>query len=87
MLLVKNLALLLSRIRTCTYFRHFTLLTLNSPLGRGLLTGHIKNSQDLEEGDFRRSFARFQDEVCAHSYSNLAADVTTLPRTPGITFS
>lgn len=33
-----------------------------SPLGRGLLTGHIKNQQDLPEGDYRRTFSRFQDE-------------------------
>jgi aryl-alcohol dehydrogenase-like predicted oxidoreductase len=33
-----------------------------SPLGRGFLTGRIKNSEDLEKEDRRRSFPRFQDE-------------------------
>ncbi|KAI9460517.1 NADP-dependent oxidoreductase domain-containing protein, partial [Lactarius psammicola] len=33
-----------------------------SPLGLGLLTGHIKSRLDLDEGDYRRSFSRFQDE-------------------------
>lgn len=33
-----------------------------SPLGRGFLTGRIKNPEDLEKDDRRRSFPRFQDE-------------------------
>ena len=37
--------------------------TSNSPLGRGLLTGQIKSRLDFEEGDFRREYSRFQDEV------------------------
>ena len=37
--------------------------TPNSPLGRGLLTGQIKSSLDIKEGDYRRRFTRFKDEV------------------------
>ncbi len=33
-----------------------------SPLGRGFLTGRIKNPEDLEKDDRRLSFPRFQDE-------------------------
>ena len=33
-----------------------------SPLGRGFLTGRFRSPEDLEEGDFRRSTPRFQDE-------------------------
>lgn len=33
-----------------------------SPLGRGFLTGQIKQFDDLEEGDFRRNSPRFQGE-------------------------
>lgn len=33
-----------------------------SPLGRGFLTGQIKNFEDLAEDDFRRSSPRFQGE-------------------------
>lgn len=33
-----------------------------SPLGRGFLTGQIKQESDLEEGDWRRSNPRFQGE-------------------------
>ena len=33
-----------------------------SPLGRGFLTAHIKESADLAEGDFRRNHPRFQGE-------------------------
>ncbi|OCH86392.1 Aldo/keto reductase [Obba rivulosa] len=34
-----------------------------SPLGSGLLTGSITNSKDLPEGDMRRNFSRFQEDV------------------------
>jgi aryl-alcohol dehydrogenase-like predicted oxidoreductase len=34
-----------------------------SPLGRGFLTGSIKNRDDLEKGDFRLSNPRFTDEA------------------------
>jgi aryl-alcohol dehydrogenase-like predicted oxidoreductase len=33
-----------------------------SPLGRGFLTGRFRSSDDLAEGDFRRSTPRFQGE-------------------------
>ncbi|OCH91135.1 Aldo/keto reductase [Obba rivulosa] len=33
-----------------------------SPLGRGLLTGKYKSPDDFEEGDFRRSVARYSHE-------------------------
>jgi aryl-alcohol dehydrogenase-like predicted oxidoreductase len=33
-----------------------------SPLGRGFLTGQIKNPEDFPEGDMRRSLPRFQGE-------------------------
>ena len=33
-----------------------------SPLGRGFLTGSIRKSDDLPEGDFRRLLPRFQEE-------------------------
>jgi aryl-alcohol dehydrogenase-like predicted oxidoreductase len=38
-----------------------------SPLGRGLLTGQFKQSQDLPEKDWRRSVPRFQEENLAHN--------------------
>lgn len=38
-----------------------------SPLGRGFLTGHIKSLKDLEEGDYRRSSPRFQEENLKHN--------------------
>jgi aryl-alcohol dehydrogenase-like predicted oxidoreductase len=33
-----------------------------SPLGRGFLTGRIRNAEDVPEGDFRRTSPRFQEE-------------------------
>jgi len=38
-----------------------------SPLGHGLLTGQIKSREDMEEGDVRRTFSRFQDENIGHN--------------------
>ncbi|KAK6219441.1 hypothetical protein LQW54_002173 [Pestalotiopsis sp. IQ-011] len=35
-----------------------------SPLGRGILTGRFRTSDDFEEGDVRRNMARFQGENC-----------------------
>jgi hypothetical protein len=46
----------------------------NSPLGRGLLTGQFKSRTDFEEGDFRRAFSRFQDDV-----STLRASRPSIP--------
>ncbi|EIM92627.1 Aldo/keto reductase, partial [Stereum hirsutum FP-91666 SS1] len=34
-----------------------------SPLGRGFLTGKITKNDDLEEGDIRKRYTRFSDEV------------------------
>jgi len=39
-----------------------------SPLGRGFLTGQIRNINDLPKNDFRRGIPRFQE---AHFYKNL----------------
>jgi aryl-alcohol dehydrogenase-like predicted oxidoreductase len=33
-----------------------------SPLGRGFLTGKIKDTKDFSQNDFRRSLPRFQEE-------------------------
>jgi aryl-alcohol dehydrogenase-like predicted oxidoreductase len=38
-----------------------------SPLGRGFLTGEIKNIQDLDANDYRRTDPRFQGENLAHN--------------------
>ena len=43
--------------------RHRLLLTANSPLGHGLLSGHIKSRNDLAEDDARRTFSRFHEDV------------------------
>ncbi|KZT07914.1 aldo/keto reductase [Laetiporus sulphureus 93-53] len=40
-----------------------------SPLGRGFLTGSIKKTDDLTDGDFRRQMTRFREE---HIEQNLA---------------
>ena len=42
---------------------HRLLLTANSPLGHGLLSGHIKSRNDLAEDDARRTFSRFHEDV------------------------
>jgi len=34
-----------------------------SPLGRGFLTGQIKNFEDLAENDYRRTAPRFQEKI------------------------
>ncbi|KAJ2975363.1 hypothetical protein NUW54_g11743 [Trametes sanguinea] len=38
-----------------------------SPLGRGFLTGAIKNPNDLPPGDMRRHFSRFSEENFKHN--------------------
>ena len=38
-----------------------------SPLGRGLLTGQVKSTKDVPEGDFRKMLARFSDENMKHN--------------------
>jgi pyridoxine 4-dehydrogenase len=65
------LALPSSHIRTPFPLQHGLVLTSNSPLGRGLLTGQIKGRQDLEEGDFRLLFSRFKEGVSTSSRYNL----------------
>ena len=42
-------------------------LVAYSPLGRGFLTGAIKNPGDLSQGDFRRSSPRFQGDNFARN--------------------
>jgi len=54
-----------------------------SPLGRGLLTGHIKNRLDLEEGDFRHSYDRFQDDIIGHNLQ-LVDSLSTIANRKGI---
>ncbi|KAI0318638.1 aldo/keto reductase [Amylostereum chailletii] len=43
-----------------------------APLGRGILTGKL-SVDDLQEGDFRRRYSRFQDENFKHNIGNLKA--------------
>ena len=38
-----------------------------APLGRGLLTGSLKSTADIPEGDFRGQLKRFQDDAIAHN--------------------
>jgi len=55
-----------------------------SPLGRGLLTGQVKNRQDFEEGDFRRGLSRFQDDNIGHNLQ-LVEGLTNIANRKGIT--
>ncbi|KAI9456301.1 aldo/keto reductase [Russula earlei] len=55
-----------------------------SPLGRGLLTGHIKSAQDFEEGDFRRNYSRFQDANIGHNLQ-LVDGLSAVANRKGIT--
>lgn len=57
-----------------------------SPLGRGLLTGHIKSRLDLDEGDFRRSLSRFQDENIGHNLQ-LVDSLASIATRKGITLA
>jgi aryl-alcohol dehydrogenase-like predicted oxidoreductase len=43
-----------------------------SPLGRGLLTGRIRHTDDLPEGDWRREVPRFQGENLERNVELLA---------------
>ena len=57
-----------------------------SPLGRGFLTGAIKDSARLEEGDMRRNMPRFSAENYPHNqklFERLAALAQALNVTPG----
>ncbi len=40
-----------------------------SPLGKGYLTGTMKNTEDLGAGDFRSTLPRFTDEAMARNYA------------------
>ena len=56
-----------------------------SPLGRGLLTGSIRSTADLPEGDVRRErFPRFSDENLAANLA-LAEDVRGIAAEKGVT--
>jgi aryl-alcohol dehydrogenase-like predicted oxidoreductase len=55
-----------------------------SPLGRGFLTGQIKNFEDLDPSDFRRSSPRFQGENFARNLA-LVDHLTAIARPKGVT--
>ena len=40
-------------------------MTADSPLGRGMLTGTIKSTSDIDKKDFRSMAPRFQEEALA----------------------
>src|SRR5256886_9212149 len=50
-----------------------------SPLGRGFLTGQIKNFEDLAQDDYRRTAPRFQGENFQHNL-DLVNQVTEIAR-------
>lgn len=57
-----------------------------SPLGRGLLTGHIRRIEDLPPEDYRRSAPRFQGENFARNLElvkRIEQIATKRPCTPG----
>ncbi len=55
-----------------------------SPLGRGFLTGQIRSTEDLAEGDWRRSNPRFQEDALRENL-RLADQVRELAADRGIT--
>jgi aryl-alcohol dehydrogenase-like predicted oxidoreductase len=55
-----------------------------SPLGRGLLGGGIRSTDDLEEDDWRRSAPRYQGENLAHNV-RLADRIATIAAEKGCT--
>jgi len=55
-----------------------------SPLGRGFLTGKIKDTRELSEDDFRRQLPRFEDENLRRNLS-IVEKVETLAREKGAT--
>ncbi|KAF8274160.1 NADP-dependent oxidoreductase domain-containing protein [Lactarius quietus] len=57
-----------------------------SPLGHGLLTGHIKSQADLPEGDGRRKFSRFQDENIGNNLQ-LVDSLSSIAARKGITLA
>jgi aryl-alcohol dehydrogenase-like predicted oxidoreductase len=59
-------------------------LVAYSPLGRGFLTGQIRSSSDLPEGDWRRTNPRFQEEALREN-RELADYVTEVAAERGVT--
>ncbi|KAH9004089.1 aldo/keto reductase [Lactarius hatsudake] len=57
-----------------------------SPLGLGLLTGHIKSQLDMDESDYRRLFSRFQDENIGHNLQ-LVDSLASIATRKGITLA
>jgi len=55
-----------------------------SPLGRGFLTGAIKQRDDLEQGDWRLSNPRFSEEAIANN-QNLVEKVQKIATEKGVT--
>ncbi|MFE2889354.1 aldo/keto reductase [Streptomyces sp. NPDC059272] len=55
-----------------------------SPLGRGLLTGTLRSTQDLPANDFRRTAPRFSQEHFAHNLT-LADRVRDIAEKSGVT--
>lgn len=55
-----------------------------SPLGRGFLTGAIRNMDDLDAGDFRRQLPRFQGENF-DANAGLVATLEKLAQEKGVT--
>jgi aryl-alcohol dehydrogenase-like predicted oxidoreductase len=55
-----------------------------SPLGRGFLTGKIKNTRELSEDDFRRQLPRFEDENLRRNLA-IVEKVETLASEKGAT--
>jgi aryl-alcohol dehydrogenase-like predicted oxidoreductase len=53
-----------------------------SPIGRGMLGGHIRSKNDFDESDFRRHAPRFSDEVgfLRPLLLSLVADVQNFPK-------
>jgi aryl-alcohol dehydrogenase-like predicted oxidoreductase len=59
-------------------------LVAYSPLGRGMLTGTVHSTDDLDDSDFRRSNPRFTEENFRHNLSS-AEEVRTIAEEVGCT--
>ncbi len=59
-------------------------LVAYSPLGRGFLAGRFSSTEELDEGDFRRSAPRFSGENLEHN-SKIAQVVRELAEQRGVT--
>lgn len=55
-----------------------------SPLGHGLLSGHIKSRNDLAEDDARRTFSRFHEDNIGHNLE-LVDHLSAIANRKGIT--